>query len=213
MDQQHPDKPALHLTLFTDYICPFCYIGDLRLRHLEEFYQVLVNFRFIEIHPETPHTGASTRSLDYSEEQWGGMMDALLVMAGDEGIDLTPPSFIANSHAALLLAEAAKEAGREKFYALHRKIYEAYFLQGRDIGDSTVLKDLASDSGLSSTLVEKAWTDTGYEQTLRKNMAMAVQAGVTGTPTFFIGKQRLTGAVENAVLKQVADAAVLAKSE
>jgi protein-disulfide isomerase len=44
-------------------------------------------------------------------------------------------------------------------------------------------------------------------------MAMAVQAGVTGTPTFFIGKQRLTGVVENTVLKQAADAAVLAKSE
>lgn len=213
MDQQHPDKPVLHLTLFTDYICPFCYIGDLRLRRLEESYQVLVNFRFIEIHPDTPPMGASTDSLDYSEEQWGGMMNGLLEMAREEGVALTPPSFIANSHAALLLAEAVKEAGREKFYTLHRKIYQAYFLQDKNIGDRTVLAELASASGIEKTLAEKAWSDNSYEETLRKNMAMAVQAGVTGTPTFFIGEQRLTGAVENAVLKKAADTAVLEKIE
>src|SRR5210317_1957497 len=106
-------KPQLRLTLFTDYICPFCYIGDLRLQRLRQDYDVLVNFRFIEIHPATPVQGATVDSLDYSDEQWQGMMNGLLEMAQQEGIKLAPVRLLANSHRALLLAEAVKKEGRE----------------------------------------------------------------------------------------------------
>ncbi|HDZ77927.1 MAG TPA: hypothetical protein ENH39_01300, partial [Gammaproteobacteria bacterium] len=71
-------KPQLRLTLFTDYICPFCYIGDLRLQQLRQEYDVLVNFRFIEIHPETPVQGTTVDTLNYSDEKWQDMMDGLM---------------------------------------------------------------------------------------------------------------------------------------
>ena len=88
--------PVLRVTLFTDYICPFCYIGDLRLNQLRGDYNVLVNFRFLEIHPDTPVAGVPVSSLDYSEEQWSGMMDGLADMAREEGINLAPLKQLAN---------------------------------------------------------------------------------------------------------------------
>jgi predicted DsbA family dithiol-disulfide isomerase len=188
-------KPEVRITLFTDYICPFCYIGDLRLQRLREDYSVLVNFRFLEIHPETPATGMQVEALDYDESQWHDMMTGLAELAGQEGITLPPLRRLVNSHAALLLAEAAKQAGRDTFYALNRSLFEAYFLDARDIADPAVLRDLANRTGIPVQLVEAAWSDDSYARTLRHNQQLALQAGVSGTPTFFIGQQRLVGAV------------------
>jgi predicted DsbA family dithiol-disulfide isomerase len=202
------EKPQLRLTLFTDYICPFCYIGDLRLQHLREDYDVLINFRFIEIHPDTPQQGSTVDSLDYSDEQWQGMMDGLVEMAQEEGITLAPVGLLANSHRALLLAEAVKSEGRETFYKLNENLYEEYFVAGRNIGDDEVLRDIAQVSGVSDEVVDRAWSDPEYEKILQMNMDMAVKAGVTGTPTFFIGKQRLTGAVSTSKLRQAAEGTI-----
>lgn len=204
-DQQ---KPQLRVTLFTDYICPFCFIGDLRLQHLQNDYEVLVNFRFIEIHPDTPAQGTTIDTLDYSDEQWQGMMDGLLEMAREEGITLAPVRMLANSHRALLLAEAVKKEGRDIFYAFNQALYREYFLSGRNIGDVEVLRKIAQDSGVSDSVIENAWSDAELEKILQMNMNMAVKAEVSGTPTFFIGQQRLTGAVPLSILRQAAEAAI-----
>lgn len=202
--EQETARPQVRLTLFTDYVCPFCFIGDLRLQQLRENYDVLVNFRFIEIHPETPTQGTTIDSLDYSDEQWQGMMDGLLEMAAEEHVSLHPPRLLVNSHHALLLAETAKSAGRETFYKLNEALYYSYFIEGRNIGDREVLREIATDCGMHEELVTKAWNDPEYEKILQTNMAMAIKAGVTGTPTFFIGQQRFTGAVATTRLKEAA---------
>jgi predicted DsbA family dithiol-disulfide isomerase len=206
------EKPQLRLTLFTDYICPFCYIGDLRLQRLKKDFDVLINFRFIEIHPDTPQQGTTVDSLDYSHEQWQGMMDGLVEMAEEEGITLAPVKLLANSHRALLLAEAVKKEGREIFYKFNQALYEQYFLQGKNIGDDEVLRNIAQVSGVSDEVIDAAWIDPEYEKTLQMNMSMAVKAGVTGTPTFFIGQQRLTGAVSTSKLRQAAEATIKDKN-
>lgn len=207
-EQNDQQKPQLRVTLFTDYICPFCYIGDLRLQHLQNDYEVLVNFRFIEIHPDTPAQGTTIDTLDYSDEQWQGMMDGLLEMAREEGITLAPVRMLANSHRALLLAEAVKKEGRDIFYEFNQALYREYFLSGRNIGDVEVLRKIARDSGVSDSVIENAWTDAELEKILQMNMNMAVKAEVSGTPTFFIGQQRLTGAVPLSTLRQAAEAAI-----
>lgn len=78
-------KPELKLSVLSDYICPFCYIGHLRLESLREHYNLKVNWCFIEIHPETPATGQSIKLLDYSQASWDQMMQNLLSLAAEEG--------------------------------------------------------------------------------------------------------------------------------
>ena len=51
------EKPVLLATVFSDYICPFCYIGDLRLDRLREHFDLKINWMLLEIHPETPAGG------------------------------------------------------------------------------------------------------------------------------------------------------------
>jgi predicted DsbA family dithiol-disulfide isomerase len=189
------DKPHLQLAVLSDYICPFCYIGYLRLEKLRRYFDLAVNWVLVEIHPESPPQGKPVADLGYPRQHLDRLLDQLGELAHAEGVELAPHTFTTNSHRALLLAEAAKRNGPDVFYTLHRRLFEAFLLEGRNIGDTQVLETLAEACGVPGETVEKAWQEPVYEQTLQRNLAAAAHNGATATPTFFIGDQRLTGAV------------------
>jgi predicted DsbA family dithiol-disulfide isomerase len=200
-------KPELLATVFTDYICPFCYVGDVRLDRLREDYTLRVNWCFLELHPETPVEGMDASCLGYPDSKWQQMMDNLSRLAREEGISFRPQTFTTNSHKSLLLAEAAREDGAEVFYALHRRLFEAFFTAGNNIGDETVLKELASEAGVSNEVLSRAWTDARYEERLGQYRAAAAELDVRATPTIFFGEQqRLDGALPLEVFKKLARA-------
>jgi predicted DsbA family dithiol-disulfide isomerase len=101
-----------------------------------------------------------------------------------------------------------KKAGADAFYSLHTRLYEAYFVHGRSIGEEAVLRELALASGMDEEFIDQAWNSADNEKVLQQNMTMAVQAGVTGTPTFFIGERRLVGAVSLELLQTAAAEAI-----
>jgi predicted DsbA family dithiol-disulfide isomerase len=201
-------KPELPVVLFTDYICPFCYIGDRRLARLSERYDLKVERRFLEIHPDTPPGGVPVSELGYPQEQWRQMMANLSRMADEEMIALTERKITTNSHKALLLAEATKEEGTEVFEALNEKLFAAFFREGRNIGDDLVLRSLAQEAGLSQEIVERAFCEPAYEQMLRANQGIASQLGITGVPAYLIGNRIIVGAVPTETLLAAAREAI-----
>lgn len=201
------DKPQLKLAVLSDYICPFCYIGYLRLERLREYYELAVNWVLVEIHPDSPAGGKPVTELGYSQPRLDRLLGELDEMARAEGVQLSPHTFTTNSHQALLLAEASKQHGAEVFYTLHRRLFESFLVEGQNIGDSRVLRTLAEECGVTDNTVENAWRDPAYEERLQQNLAAAVHNGATATPTFFIGEQRLTGAVSVDALMAAAQVA------
>ena len=204
------DKPVLRLAVLSDYICPFCYIGYLRLEKLREHFELAVNWVLVEIHPESPVEGKPVEDLGYPQTKLDSMLGELGDMAQAEGVTLAPHTFTTNSRQALLLAEASKQHGADVFYPLHHRLFESFLVENKNIGDATVLKAIADECGVPADTVEQAWTDPGYAETLQKNLSAAIQNGATGTPTFFIGKEILTGAVSDAALLAAARSATAA---
>ena len=198
------EKPELLVTVYSDYICPFCYVGHSRLARLRDEYELKVNWRFIEIHPDTPSEGQSVDELGYDPEQWKLMMDNLQRMAREDGNSFGDHRITTNSRKALLLAEAAKEEGKKIFYALNENLYKAYFVDGANIGNIAVLEEIANESGVRKKTINLAWQDGKYEEMLNQNLINAVSLKVTGTPTFFFGQTRLTGAVPETALREAA---------
>ncbi len=190
------DRPVLLATVFTDYICPFCYVGDVRLERLREHFDLKINWCFLEIHPDTPASGMPVRELGYSDGLWRQMMDNLNAMGAAEGIRFREHDFTTNSHRALLLAEATREEGAAVFYRLHRRLFTAYFTEGLNIGDVAVLRSLAAECGVAAGTVERAWQEERYEQQLQRYLAGAYELEVRATPTIFFGREnRLNGAL------------------
>ena len=199
-------KPELKVTVYSDYICPFCYIGSRRLLRLNDEYDLKINWCGLEIHPDTPAEGMPVARLGYPPEQWAQMMAALRKLAEEENIKLGEHDFTTNSHKALLLSEAAKQAGREVFYALHERLFHAYFTEGKNIGDGEILVALAHECGLPDDLINSAWNDPASGQRLQQNMTDARKAGIRATPTYLFGKRVVVGSVPLEELRQAAKA-------
>jgi predicted DsbA family dithiol-disulfide isomerase len=194
----------LKVTVYSDYICPFCYVGHHRLQRLRDSYELKVNWCFLEIHPETSALGDPIDSLNYPSQQWQMMLDNLKRIAAEEHIPLGELSFITNSKDALLLSEAAKQCGKEIFYDLHEKLFKAYFVDGRNIGDKNVLREIALSCGIDNDIIDDAWHDDIYKKRLINNYHSARQHGIQSVPSFIFGKRILTGVVSEKAFRNAA---------
>ena len=180
-------------------------MGERRLARLSEEFDVHVERRFLEIHPETPAEGMPVSELGYPPERWVRMMENLNRMGEAEGIVFSDRTFTTNSHKSLLLAEAAKEEGQEIFEALNEGLFRAYFTEGRNIGDPQVLRDVAQAVGVSAGRIGQAWSDAAYEKRLARDHEAAAEIGITGIPTFIVdGRWIIEGAVPVEMLREVA---------
>lgn len=186
-------RPLLKVTLFSDYICPFCYLGWLRLEKLRRDYDLRINWCMTEIHPENPAEGCPPTNIGYTPEQWNRVVTDLDVLAAEDGVRFAELGYTTNSHRALLLAEAAKEAGAVTFYALHRRLFEIYLCEGRNLGDERVLRELVDTLALDPGLPDRAWGDPRYARRLHEYTLAARDLGIRVTPTFFFGAAPLSG--------------------
>jgi predicted DsbA family dithiol-disulfide isomerase len=181
-------------------------VGERRLARLNEEFDVRLERRFLEIHPETPGEGRPISELGYPPDQWARMMENLERMGKAEGIVFSERTFTTNSHKALLLAEAAKKEGSVVFEALNEGLFRAYFTEGRNIGDPQVLRDVAKAAGVPAGTIGNAWSDAAYAERLARDLAAASGIGITGIPTFIVdGRWILEGAVPVEMLREVAN--------
>ncbi|MBI5101582.1 MAG: DsbA family protein [Nitrospirae bacterium] len=184
-------------------------MGERRLARLSEEFDVRVERRYLEIHPETPAEGRPVSELGYPPVQWARMVENLDRLGRSEGIDFAERTFTTNSRKALLLAEAAKEEGTEVFEALNEGLFRAYFTEGRNIGDPLVLMDVALASGVPAGRIGQAWSDAAYEERLVRDREAAAEYGITAVPTFIVGgRWIIEGAVPVETLRDAAKRAV-----
>jgi predicted DsbA family dithiol-disulfide isomerase len=203
-----PTLPPLDVTVYSDYACPFCYVGDRRINKLAEHFELNITYRSVEIHPETPPQGMPLENLGYPPEQWAQMMTHLSTMADEEGLNIAERTFTTNTHEALLLSEAAKvmegEMGEEIFELIHEGLFHAFFTQGKNIGDPQVLEDIAIGAGMNPEEFSQAMMNPAHEDALRENFAAARKDGVTSVPTYVINGQVVRGAQPVSALLAVA---------
>ena len=194
---------SLKIKMYSDFICPFCYIGFEVFRKLKPEFDLELDWRGFQIHPEWPAEGIAAA-------QWRNGMDAdtrravwerIQAMAAAAGFQMKAPETLTNSRLALEAAEFAKEAGVGE--AFEERVYRAYFYEGRNIGSQSVLAELAAEVGLSRDDFNVALESNRYSLRLKNNALAAHRNGVSGVPTFFIGEYPLVGAQSEEVMRQV----------
>ncbi len=184
----------LKIVMFSDYICPFCYVGFETMRRLKPEFDFELEWRGFQIHPDWPAEGIPADKAraagDAASRQ--ALWKRIAAMAEAVGFSMKPPAVLTNSRAALAATEFARESGRDE--ALEERIYRAYFNDGENIGDAGVVARLAGEAGLDAREAADAIKSPKYEMRLKNNSLAAHQRGVSGVPTFFIGDFPLVGA-------------------
>ena len=102
-----------------------------------------------------------------------------------------PSVFPTNTIRALRVACAALEEGT--FLAYHHAVMEAYWAKDEDIGDAEVLARVTTRAGMDGPRLVARAEEPGVKERLKKNTDEAIERGVFGAPTLFVGDQMFWG--------------------
>lgn len=201
------------VAVYSDYTCPWCYIGTVRLDRLEsdlpEGVELDVEWKPFEIHPEVPAEGMPVEELGYPPDRWEAMTRELERQAREEGLEMGNRPKVSNTHRALVASAWAQAEEPEGFEDFHRILFRTYFADGRDLGDPEVLADAAREAGLDVERMNEALEGGEYEEALERTAAEARRLGITGTPTYvFGGRYAAVGAQPVEGLRRAMEAAL-----
>ena len=210
----------MKIEVWSDYACPFCYIGEKRLqRALDEVgKEIEVEFKSFELDPEASKEVISTTDERFAQKYGLSLEDArkrieqISLMGRREGIDFKYlTTRYTNTFDSLRLTKFAQEKGHNEIII---KLFDAYFTKNLELSDHEVLKKIAVECGLDGQEVEKVLTSDIYAKEVREDEREAALIGIHGVPYFIIGgKYGLSGAQPSEVLKQAINEALTDEAE
>lgn len=203
----------VEIEIFSDVICPWCFIGKRRLDQVlssDSGRDVSVRWRPYQLYPNIPPSGYARQ--EYLARRYGDAADVARVPerivseATQENIPLRYDLIerMPNTLSAHRLIEWSYPTGRQ--HDLVEALFSAYFCNGADVGDVEVLVGCATSLGLDEAEVRHclvAPTDTGINE-VQTQLARALDAGITGVPGYlFAGGFLLPGAQSVLTMQQI----------
>lgn len=206
----HDDVVAepLLIDLWSDVVCPFCYLGsrqlDLALERFEHRDDVVVVQHAFELDPNaTPSTVGLdellatkySMPLERSRELHGRLSRQAASMGLDWALDRARSTNTFDAHRLVALA-TTQGLGAE----MARRLHAAYFSDGLLVSDPAILDRLATEVGVSGS--SSLWSSDEFAETVRTDERLAHEMGITGVPAFVVDRSYLISGAqgENAIL-------------
>lgn len=206
------------IDVVSDVVCPWCYVGKRRLeaallQHPD--LRVELRWRPFQLDPTIPPGGVSRveyLTKKFGADRIGEIHDRLSKVGEEAGIPFAFDSIKVspNTLDAHRTIRWAASAGCQS--ELVEKLFSAYFIEGKDIGDPLVLAKLAGECGMQPDIVTRLLAGDEDKTDVQEEIATAVRLGVTGVPFFiFAGQFGVPGAQDALVLAAAIDKAVRAQ--
>jgi predicted DsbA family dithiol-disulfide isomerase len=186
---------TIFIDVVSDVICPWCFLGKRRLdKALAQLdgLKVEVAWRPFMLDPTIPKEGKSRRDYmvaKFGEERLKTIHDPLIAAGLEDGV---PYRFDAitrtpNTLDAHRVIRWAHKCGKQ--HEVAERLFMAYWNEGKDVGDHTVLADAAAAAGMDgdAVLADLA-TDLDTDK-VQGEIAMSGRMGISGVPTFVIGRR------------------------
>jgi len=194
------NERALTVEVYSDAICPWCYVGKRRLeralQHVGDTVKTYVAWRPFQLNPTMPKDGMDRAA--YLEAKFGSLdtfneMEQRLLEAGQteqiafafQKINRTPNTFLAHR----LIWYAGQQDCQN---AIVHQLFKGYFEEGLDIGSTAVLVELGDRVGLQAAPFLAS--NDGVAE-VKAEESVGHKLGIRGVPYFIVnGTSTISGA-------------------
>ena len=184
------------IDIISDPICPWCYIGKTRLDRALELnptHNFIIEWHPFQLNPTMPKDGMDRR--EYLEAKFGGQKEAIEVYSNIDktatetglslnfgGIKRTPNTI--DAHRLILWAGIE---GRQN--SIIDRLFKAYFQEGRDISEHSVLTRIASAAGMDQDVVRSLLKSDADKEDIKARDTDARKRGIQGVPAFVVANE------------------------
>lgn len=195
----------IQVEIWSDVVCPFCFIGKKNFEAALEKYsrseKIEVIWRSFELDPMAQKSqkikihDLIAKKYGRSPE-WAQQNNERLTAQGKTiGIDFDFNSIIpTNSFDAHRLLHFARAENKE--HQVAELLFSAYFSQGQDIAQPSVLADIVVKAGLSVDKWNQVFLGQDFANDVRSEESQAQELGITGVPAFVFNRKYLVSGAQ-----------------
>jgi 2-hydroxychromene-2-carboxylate isomerase len=182
---------AKEVEFLFDYGSPFSYLASLQIDGFARINSAAVVYTPILLGAVLKATGnaspmtvpAKGRYMEIELRRWAARYGV--------AFKPNPHPFLSNTLRLMRTSVGAQKLG---FFPLcHRAIYRAVWAEAQDLGDEATLRQVLDRTGLPATKLMARSSDQDVKDELRRNTEHAIERGVFGAPTFFVGDEMFWG--------------------
>lgn len=202
------------ITVYSDYVCPFCYLGRLSLAayRSQRSDPLSVEWKPFDLRAQKrrpdgtiDHNVDDGKDEEYFDQVRENVAQLQEQYDADGMLDLDELPDEVDSLNAQLVSFWIQRDQPEDWPAFDEGVFEALWLDGRDIGAPDVLADIADGVGIERDAVHEALEDEALRATVEDQFEAARHDGVTGVPTFLYNDHAARGAVPPAQLERLVE--------
>lgn len=202
----------MKIEIWSDVVCPFCYIGKRKLeKAIEKFPfkdKIEIEWKSFLLNPDQK-TNPSINTLEHLSQSKGWSMEQtreitsnVVNMAAAQGLEFDfERAVVANTRNAHRLIHLAKESGKGD--AMKERLLKAYFSEGKNVDDFPILISLGKDVGLEEDKIKAMLESNQFDEAVDQDIYESRQIGVKGVPFFVLDRKfGISGAQPDEVFDQ-----------
>ena len=191
----------MKITYWSDFACPYCYIGNIRLKRAIEELEINGDIEFdiraFELDQNAPKSVESSTverfALKYglSVEDAQNEVDNISKLGIGEGIDFkySTTMYTNTRDAHRLMKLAGDKYDSNVVERLSNLLFDAYFSKNLKLADSEVLLDVSQNAGLDELDVKEVLSSSLYDDEVQKDEEIALSNGIHGVPFYILDRK------------------------
>jgi predicted DsbA family dithiol-disulfide isomerase len=190
------------ITVYSDYVCPFCYLGRESLARYRERRDddLRIDWRPFDLRAgKRRPDGSIDHAVDDGKDDayYEEARQNVRRLAERYGVEMAREvaTDVDSLPAQVVSYHLRENADYETWLAFDEAVFAALWADGADVGDADLLVDLAADAGADADAARAALSDETLREAVRERFDEARRRGVTGVPTFVVDGHAARGAV------------------
>ena len=196
----------MKITYWSDYACPYCYIGEARLKKaiadIPELKDVEIEMKAFQLDPSAgEHAAGDTQTrfahkYGISMQEAGETIEHISQMGIAEGLDFKYATTLftntMDAHRLTKLAQSKNDP--ELAEKIIEALFKAYFTDNKELADKELLQKIGEDAGLDAEEVKEVLSSDKYKDEVLLDEREAARYGIHAVPFFVVGQYGVSGA-------------------